>query len=447
MGPSWTCTDATGVGDRIPASLEVPWLSLRLDVVRGPKAWRSHRTQMTLAWFVAGQVSIISRELHMKAFKCESGRFAIILFCVLCGEVLDRVGQAQAASRLDISVSRTVHPLLIRNEHSPLMRMTLEQPAGEAVSLTSMTFQLAGENLAGDLESLTLFAAKDREEFEAATPIGGSLAPAASVTWRGSVKLAAGRQVFWLACTIKSTANLSHGVSASCLSVATTAGRFTPADTSVAVRQRIGVALRKHKDDGVHTYRIPALATTAKGTLLCVYDMRRRMGRDLQEDIDIGLSRSTDGGRSWEPARVIMDMGEYGGLPQEQNGCSDPGIIVDRQTGEIFCFAVWMNGKPGKHQWSGDGSEPGYEIGKSAQFLMVRSQDDGRTWSQPENLTRKLKQEAWWLFAPSPQQGIQLGRRHAGDAGAGRGRTRPRVLDGHDQPRSRRDLDGRQAGL
>jgi sialidase-1 len=101
-------------------------------------------------------------------------------------------------------------------------------------------------------------------------------------------------------------------------------------------------------------------------------------------------------------------MGEYGELPQEQNGCSDPGIIVDRQTGEIFCFAVWMNGKPGKHQWRDDGSEPGFEIGKSAQFMMVRSQDDGLTWTKPENLTRKLKQAAWWLLAPSPQQGICL---------------------------------------
>ncbi|MEZ6034611.1 MAG: sialidase family protein [Planctomycetaceae bacterium] len=36
--------------------------------------------------------------------------------------------------------------------------------------------------------------------------------------------------------------------------------------------------------------------------------MRRRMGRDLQEDIDIGLSRGTDGGKTWEPVRVIMDM-------------------------------------------------------------------------------------------------------------------------------------------
>jgi acetyl esterase/lipase len=101
-------------------------------------------------------------------------------------------------------------------------------------------------------------------------------------------------------------------------------------------------------------------------------------------------------------------MGTFGGLPQELNGCSDPGIIVDRQTGEIFCFALWMHGKPGKHQWVDDGSEPGFEIGKAAQFMMVRSTDDGLTWTPPENMTRALKQESWWLFAPSPQAGISL---------------------------------------
>ena len=103
-----------------------------------------------------------------------------------------------------------------------------------------------------------------------------------------------------------------------------------------------------------------------------------------------------------------MDMGEYGGLPQEQNGCSDPGILVDPKTGEVFVTAVWTLGRPGTHQWSEGGSEPGFEIGKTAQFLMVRSKDDGKTWSKPENLTRKLKKEEWILFAPSPQQGIAL---------------------------------------
>jgi sialidase-1 len=101
-------------------------------------------------------------------------------------------------------------------------------------------------------------------------------------------------------------------------------------------------------------------------------------------------------------------MGEYGNKPREENGVSDPGIVIDQKTGEIFVFAVWMWGKPGKHQWNEDGSEPGFEIGKSAQLMMARSKDEGVTWTKPENLTRKLKRREWWLLAPSPQQGINL---------------------------------------
>jgi len=105
---------------------------------------------------------------------------------------------------------------------------------------------------------------------------------------------------------------------------------------------------------------------------------------------------------------VIMDMGTFGGLPQEVNGCSDPGIIVDPATGEIFCFGVWTNGMAGTHQWEIDGSAPGFEIGKTAQFMMVRSSDDGQTWSKPQNMTRTWKDPSWILYAPSPQQGIAL---------------------------------------
>ena len=138
----------------------------------------------------------------------------------------------------------------------------------------------------------------------------------------------------------------------------------------------------------------------------------------MQEDIDIGLSRSTDGGQTWEPVRVIMDMGEYGGLPQEQNGCSDPGIIVDQQTGEIFCFAVWMNGKPGKHQWTDDGSEPGFEIGKSAQFMMVRSQ--GRRPDLVEAREPDAQAQTGVVVAARPVAAArhQPAGRHVGDAGA-----------------------------
>lgn len=301
-----------------------------------------------------------------------------------------------------------IHPVLIRNQHGPLVRIVVDVEQGIEARATSLTFTLHGTDDPGDLQSLTLFSTGDKDAFSSATQIGEPTSAAPEMTVGIDQPLRPGRNVFWLACQLKETANLLHQVGAQCCSIETTAGKLSPRDLTPDAAHRIGHAVRRHNDDGVHTYRIPALTTSAKGTLLAVYDMRRQKGRDLQGDIDIGLSRSTNGGQSWEPVRIIMDMGEFGGLPQDQNGCSDPGIVVDGQTGEIFCFALWMNGKPGKHQWNDDGSEPGFEIGKTAQFLVVRSKDDGLTWSKPENLTRALKQESWWLLAPAPQSGFNM---------------------------------------
>ncbi|WP_010584801.1 alpha/beta hydrolase fold domain-containing protein [Schlesneria paludicola] len=329
---------------------------------------------------------------------------------VLCASVI-RVSELRGqdfAKQATATVTRPICPMLIRNAYGPLLRIVVAVEKGAAVQIRTLGFTLNGTDDLGDLDSLMLFATGDQDVFTTGTVVGKTLAPAATILFEVDQPLHEGKNVFWLACRLKDTASLAHRVAATCTVVETTLGHLVPQDRHIELRHRIGVALRKHNDDGVHTYRIPAMTTSPKGSLLVVCDMRRRKGRDLQEDIDIGLSRSTDGGQTWDPVRVIMDMGEYGGLPQELNGCSDPGIIVDQQTGEIFCFALWMSGKPGQHQWVGDGSEPGFEIGKTAQFMMVRSKDDGITWSKPENLTRKLKDESWWLLAPSPQSGICL---------------------------------------
>lgn len=183
---------------------------------------------------------------------------------------------------------------------------------------------------------------------------------------------------------------------------------ITPEVPHTPLAQRMAVAIHRRSEHDCHTTRIPAISRTPEGTLLAVYDLRYNSRRDLQEHIDIGLSRSTDNGQTWELPRPIMDMGEFGGKPQKENGCSDPNILVDRTTGEILVSAVWTHGKPGTHQWSGRGSEPGFGLDQTSQFMVVRSNDDGVTWSEPKNLTRALKKESWWLFAPAPGNGITL---------------------------------------
>lgn len=83
---------------------------------------------------------------------------------------------------------------------------------------------------------------------------------------------------------------------------------------------RMGVGVRHAGNDGVSAFRIPGLVTTNKGTLLGVYDVRYNRSVDLQEHVDVGLSRSTDGGRTWEKMRLPLSFGETGGLPAAQMG-------------------------------------------------------------------------------------------------------------------------------
>jgi sialidase-1 len=230
----------------------------------------------------------------------------------------------------------------------------------------------------------------------------------------------------WVSLKLKDNIDLLGKIHIGCAEIKTDQGSVVILPTVYpAPGLRVGVALRQHNDDGVHTYRIPGLVTTKAGSLLAIYDVRRDLARDLQGDIDIGLSRSTDGGRTWEPMRIAMDRGEWGGLPQKFNGISDACILVDRNSDNIFLAATWMHGvldpdtgrwienlsassTEWNHQWRAKGSQPGFDVKQTSQFMLAKSNDDGRTWSELINLTRLGKQEDWWLWAPAPGNGITL---------------------------------------
>ena len=161
--------------------------------------------------------------------------------------------------------------------------------------------------------------------------------------------------------------------------------------------------LRRRGDDGVDTFRIPGLAATPKGTLIAVYDARNNNGGDLPGDIDVGLQRSTDNGETWSPMQRIMDFDKTVSGSQG-NGVGDPAVLVDRQTGRIFVAALWSKGPRAWH-----GSGPGMTAEETGQFMLVHSDDDGITWSQPISITPQVKQPEWRLCFNGPGNGIQLG--------------------------------------
>ena len=59
--------------------------------------------------------------------------------------------------------------------------------------------------------------------------------------------------------------------------------------------------------DGYHTYRIPALLTTPRGTLLAFCE-GRKTSRSDHGDIDLVLRRSSDGGKTWGPMTVVYEV-------------------------------------------------------------------------------------------------------------------------------------------
>jgi sialidase-1 len=160
--------------------------------------------------------------------------------------------------------------------------------------------------------------------------------------------------------------------------------------------------VRQQGQDGVHTYRIPGLTTTKAGTLLAVFDIRHKNSGDLPADIDIGLCRSTDAGKTWSPMQTILDFpanepGTHG------NGVGDPSIVTDFQTGTIWVGGLWSHGPRG---WNGSG--PGLMRNETGQFVLTRSDDDGKTWSEPINITTQVKRPEWRLCLQGPGRGIQL---------------------------------------
>jgi sialidase-1 len=131
---------------------------------------------------------------------------------------------------------------------------------------------------------------------------------------------------------------------------------------------------------GYHTYRIPALIVTAKGTVLAFCEGRKTSRNDYG-DIDLMLRRSTDGGKTWSDQTVVY---EEGGTATITIG--NPCPVVDEATG-----AIWLP-----------------FCRNNRDVFVSKSTDDGLTWSKPVDITKEVKPAGWDWYATGPGVGIQL---------------------------------------
>ncbi len=130
-------------------------------------------------------------------------------------------------------------------------------------------------------------------------------------------------------------------------------------------------------ENGYFCYRNSSLIVSPKGTVLVLAEARKRSCRDW-DDIDVVLRRSFDYGKTWTDVQVIVDEGPH----TMGNTCP----VVDRETGTI-----WL---------------PFCKNNRSV--FVMKSTDEGATWSEPVDITGSARDPAWGYVGTGPGHGIQL---------------------------------------
>jgi sialidase-1 len=169
-------------------------------------------------------------------------------------------------------------------------------------------------------------------------------------------------------------------------------------------------------EEGYACYRIPAMVTTLKGTLLAVADGRISNCSDIPNPLDLVLKRSPDNGRTWTPLEVIADYGKnandtdvypaYGVTnPVPRVAAGDAALLLDRTNGRVW--VLYDNGAdvPGKHNH------------RALKLELRSSEAEGLTWTAGSDIAAQNPdlRPAGTDFMAAPGNGIQLlGGPHAG---------------------------------
>jgi len=145
--------------------------------------------------------------------------------------------------------------------------------------------------------------------------------------------------------------------------------------------------------DGYECFRIPAIVTSTRGTVLAFAEGRKKGCSDTG-DIDLVMKYSEDHGESWSKLIVIWDDGE--------NVCGNPAPVLDEATGNIYLLSTWNLGVDHEQEIIQGKSRD------TRRVFVMSSEDDGQNWSEAREITASVKQENWTWYATGPCHGIQL---------------------------------------
>jgi sialidase-1 len=150
--------------------------------------------------------------------------------------------------------------------------------------------------------------------------------------------------------------------------------------------------------EGYVSIRIPAVLVTKQGSVLAFAE-GRAIARDQAEN-DIIAKRSADGGKSWSSLQVIHEDGA--------NSLNNPTVVQEQSSGRIFLMYQRIPAHLKEHS---AGIATGLDGPDIYRNLLVWSDDDGKTWSKPQDVTATTKRpERATTIASGPGIGIHLTR-------------------------------------
>lgn len=131
--------------------------------------------------------------------------------------------------------------------------------------------------------------------------------------------------------------------------------------------------------DNSTAFRIPAIVVTPKGTIIAASDIRRNSAHD-QTLIDNGISRSTDGGKTWTQKVVMVNSG-VSNLSRVMDS-----TMLSVKNGDVYILCGAWDSNRDNWESTTVTPDPDWKV------RLAKSTDDGITWTETDISKTTLNQ-------------------------------------------------------